>query len=108
MPRRNGAGIELLADPTRRRIIALLAVRALRPSTIATEVGLSRPATARQLHLLKDADLIWSARSNAERRALLYRINPCQHGAITAWLAGTAVGRPIAQAIDDDGQFREG
>jgi predicted transcriptional regulator len=84
MPRRNGAGIELLADPTRRRFIALLAVRALRPSTIATEVGLSRPATARQLHLLKDADLIWSARSNAERRALLYRINPCQHGAITA------------------------
>ena len=49
MPKRNGSGIALLADPTRRQIVGLLAVRSLRPSTIATEVGLSRPATSRQL-----------------------------------------------------------
>ena len=41
MPHRNGPGIELLADPTRRRIIALLAICARRPSTIAAELGLS-------------------------------------------------------------------
>ena len=104
MPRRNGSGIELLADPTRRRIVTLLAVRALRPSTIAKEIGLSRPATARQLHLLRDAGLIWSDRSPADRRAILYRINPRQHGVITAWLAGTNIGRPIGLPIDDDGR----
>ena len=108
MPQRSGPGIELLADPTRRRIVALLAVRALRPSTIATEIGLSRPATTRQLRLLRDAGLIRSAPSLADRRAVLYRIEPRQHGPITAWLAGTAVGRPIKMAIDDDGRLRDG
>jgi DNA-binding transcriptional ArsR family regulator len=108
MPHRCGSGIELLADPTRRRIIALLAVHALRPSTIATELGLSRPATTRQLHLLRDAGLIRSTPSFVDRRALLYSIQPRQHGPITAWLAGTDVGRPIALTIDDDGRLHHG
>jgi len=108
MPHRCGPGIELLADPTRRQIIALLAVRALRPSTIATELGLSRPATTRQLHILRDAGLIWSAPSLVDRRAVLYSIQPRQRGPITAWLAGTSVGRPIALAIDEDGRVTHG
>jgi len=108
MPHRCGPGIELLADPTRRQIIALLAVRALRPSTIATELGLSRPATTRQLHLLRDAGLILSTPSLVDRRAVLYSIRPRQHGPITAWLAGTGVGRSIALAIDDDGRVNHG
>lgn len=108
MPHRRGPGIELLADQTRRRIIALLALRALRPSTIVTELGLSRPATTRQLHLLRDAGLISSTPSLVDRRAVLYRIAPRQHGPITAWLAGTAVGRPIALALEDDGRVRHG
>ena len=108
MPHRNGAGIELLADPTRRRIIALLAIRALRPSTIASELGLSRPATTRQLHLLRDAGLISAALSVVDRRAVIYRIAPREHGPITAWLAGTAVGRPIALTIGNDGGVHDG
>jgi DNA-binding MarR family transcriptional regulator len=108
MPHRRGPGIELLADPTRRQIIALLAVRALRPPTIATELGLSRPATTRQLHILRDAELIRSTPSFVDRRAVLYSIQPRQHGPITAWLAGTGVGRPIALAIADDGRVNHG
>jgi len=108
MPHRNGPGIELLADPTRRRIIALLAIGARRPSTIATEIGLSRPATTRQLHLLRDAGLIAAMPSLVDRRAVLYVIAQRQHGPITAWLAGTEVGRPIALAIDDDGRLHHG
>jgi DNA-binding MarR family transcriptional regulator len=108
MPHRRGPGIELLADPTRRQIIALLAIRALRPSTIATELGLSRPATTRQLHLLRDGGLIRSAPSLVDRRAVLYSIQPRQLGPITAWLAGTGVGRPIALAIGDDGRVIHG
>ena len=84
MPHRNGPGIELLADPTRRRIIALLAIGARRPSTIATEIGLSRPATTRQLHLLRDAGLIAAMPSLVDRRAVLYVIAQRQHGPITA------------------------
>ena len=101
MPKRNGSGIALLADPTRRRIIALLAVRMLRPSTIAAEIGLSRPATSRQLRLLREAGLIRQTRSHFDRRSVLYSIDPLRHGPITAWLAGTGVGRPIEVTIDD-------
>jgi DNA-binding transcriptional ArsR family regulator len=93
-PKRNGQGIELLADPTRRRIIALLAIRPRRPSTIATEIGLSPPAVSRQLRLLRDAGLIRAQRSPVDGRGRRYAIEPRAHGAITAWLAGTGLGRP--------------
>jgi DNA-binding transcriptional ArsR family regulator len=97
MPRRNGPGIELLADPTRRRIIAALALCPRRPSSLATELGLSRPATTRQLNLLLDAGLVRAGRSITDGRARLYRIEPLAHGPITAWLAGTEIGRPAGR-----------
>jgi DNA-binding transcriptional ArsR family regulator len=92
MPKRNGTGIALLADPTRRRIVALLALRPRRPSTIAREIALSRPATSRQLHLLWEAGLIRIIPVPLDGRAVLYAIDDRQHGRITAWLAGTEVG----------------
>jgi DNA-binding transcriptional ArsR family regulator len=108
MPKRNGPGIELLADPTRRRIIAALAVSARRPSSLAAELGLSRPAISRQLRLLRDAGLIRTNRSLLDGRVVLYRLEPQRHGLVTAWLAGTGVGRPIALSIDESGRTREG
>jgi DNA-binding transcriptional ArsR family regulator len=93
MPRRNGTGIDLLADPTRRRIIALLALGHRRPSKLAAEIGLSRPATTRQLRLLEKAGLIASRPGYVDRRTVVYFIEPQRLGQITAWLAGTEVGR---------------
>lgn len=58
MPKKNGQGVELLADPTRRRLIAAIALRPRTPSSLAQEIGLSRAATTRQLHLLEGAGLI--------------------------------------------------
>ena len=98
MPKRNGHGIELLADPTRRRIIAVLAIRPRRPSAIAKEIGLSRPATSRQLRLLREAGLIRAQRSLIDGRSYRYSIEPRVHGAITAWLAGTGVAVPDPDA----------
>jgi DNA-binding transcriptional ArsR family regulator len=94
MPRRNGPGIELLADPVRRRIIAALALRPRRPSELALEIGLSRPAIARQLHLLRDSGLIRSGRSLLDGRVVLFYLERRQAGRITAWLAGTEIVRP--------------
>jgi DNA-binding transcriptional ArsR family regulator len=68
--------------------------------------GLSRPATTRQLHLLRDAGLVTTMRSTLDGRWLIYFLAPRAVGPITAWLAGTEVGRPIALAIDDDGVTR--
>ena len=104
MPKRNGTGIALLADPTRRKIVALLALRPRRPSSIAREIGLSRPATSRQLRLLREAGLIRVVPVLLEGRAVLYAINDRQHGRITAWLAGTEVGiEGLAPTAEADG-----
>ena len=97
MPRRNGPGIELLADPTRRRIIAVLAIRPWRPSMLAAELGLGRPVTSRQLRLLEGAGLIVSFRSLADGRVVVYHVDPRQHGPITAWLAGTEIAKPTTR-----------
>ena len=92
MPKRIGSGIELLADPTRRRIVALIARRVHRPSRIAEELGLSRPAVSRQLRLLFEANLLEAHGYPADRRSIAYHLNPLMAARMIAWLAGTEVG----------------
>lgn len=93
MPKRNGQGIDLLADPTRLRIVSLLALGTGAPTKIAKELGLSRPAISRQLSLLKNAGLISVRRGYVDGRKRVYFIEPRKLGQIAAWLAGTEVGR---------------
>ena len=94
MPSRNGVGMELLADPTRRAIVALIAVGVRRPARIAREMGLGRPATARQLGLLSRAGLIRWTWSRVDHRGRVYALEPRMMGQVLAWLAGVEVGRP--------------
>lgn len=94
MPHRNGTGIALLADPTRRRIIAMLAVRPQRSSELARRIALSRPAVSRQLRLLREAGLVIDHRMPIDRRDRFYSVDIRRQGAIIAWLAATEVGRP--------------
>lgn len=98
MPKRNGIGIDLLADPTRRQIVSLLALGIGQPSKIANELGLSRPAISRQLRHLRKAGLISVRKNFVDRRKLVYFIEPKRLGQITAWLAGTEVGRAFPEA----------
>ena len=88
MSRRAAEDIELLADPTRRRIVALIAGRVRHPADIAEAIGLSRPATSRQLRLLTEAELLRWAWSRIDRRRRIYVIDPAMQEAIIAWLAG--------------------
>ena len=92
MPKRNGRGIELFADPTRRRIVTLLAAQPMRSAVIARELGRSRPATTRQLRLLEDAGLVRGWTSVMDGRAVIYAIDPMALRPIIAWLAGTWTG----------------
>ena len=94
---------DLLADPIRRRIIAALALRPRRASSVAAEIGLSRAATARQLQLMVQAGLVGSRRSYIDRRAVLYGIEPAMQRQITAWLAQSS---PIGSDHDDEGTGR--
>ena len=88
MPTRKAVGIELLADPTRRRIVALIAARVRHPADIAAAIGLSRPAVSRQLRLLTEAGLIRWTWSNLDRRSRVYIVDPAMQAPIIAWLAG--------------------
>ena len=88
MPLRAAEGIELLADPTRRRIVALIAGRVRHPADIAAAIGLSRPAVSRQLSLLVEAGLIRWRWSLIDRRSRNYDIDPAHREPIIAWLAG--------------------
>ena len=99
MPTRMAEGIEMLADPTRRRIVALLAARVWHPSDIAAAIGLGRPAVSRQLRLLTDAGLVRWRWSRVDRRSRDYFIDPMMQAPIIAWLAGVDLRnvRPIAR-----------
>jgi DNA-binding transcriptional ArsR family regulator len=88
MPIRAAEGIELLADPTRRRIVALVAARVWHPADIANAIGLSRPAVSRQLGLLVRAGLLRWTRPPFDDRSRDYFIDPVVQAPVIAWLAG--------------------
>ena len=92
MPRRNGDGLALLADPTRRDIVAILAIRPTRPSVLAKRLGLSRSAVSRQLRLLAEAGLVVAHPWVPDGRSVAYTLEFRSQGRIIAWLAGTEVG----------------
>src|SRR5258706_4131816 len=99
MARRMAEGIELLADPTRRRIVALVAARVWHPRDIAAAIGLSRPAVSRQLSLLTGGGLLRRRTSPIDRRSRDYFIDPAMREPIIAWLAGVDLRnvRPIVR-----------
>jgi len=93
MPRQAAQGIELLADATRRQLLALIAGHIRHPSDLADALGLSRPAVSRQLRLLLDAGLVRWTRSTIDRRSRVYAIDPAMRDSILAWLAGVDLRR---------------
>jgi DNA-binding transcriptional ArsR family regulator len=77
-----------LADPTRRRILEVLAVHGGgTASTLATELPVSRQAVVKHLAVLDRAGLVAGRRSGREVRYLLC---PRRLDATAQWLAGLA------------------
>jgi DNA-binding transcriptional ArsR family regulator len=75
--------LEALADPTRRRIVELLAERDRDAGEIASYFRVSRPAVSRHLRVLREHGLVRS-RGVAQRR--LYSLDPEPLEEIDAWL----------------------
>ncbi len=75
--------LEALADPTRRRIVELLADGERTVAELASAFATSRPAVSRHLRVLRDAGLV-EVRTDAQRR--LYRIRPQPLQEIDSWL----------------------
>ena len=73
-----------LADPTRAKIIEVLARRDLSAGEIAARFPVSRPAVSRHLRVLRKARLV-SSRGEAQRR--VYSLNPKGLDEIDKWVA---------------------
>lgn len=75
--------IEALADPTRRRIVELLAEGERSAGEIAAEFETSRPGVSRHLRVLREHGLV-RARGDGQRR--LYSLDPAPLAELDAWL----------------------
>jgi DNA-binding transcriptional ArsR family regulator len=73
-----------LADPTRRRIVELLAAGELSAGEIAGRFAVSAPAISQHLRVLRAAALV-RVRAEAQRR--IYELDPDGFAALDAWLA---------------------
>jgi DNA-binding transcriptional ArsR family regulator len=76
--------LEALADPTRRRILELLAGDERSAGDLASQFAISRPAVSRHLRVLREHGLV-RARGEAQRR--LYSLDPAPLAELDAWLA---------------------
>ena len=62
-----------IADPTRRAILALLAMQALTPNAMAENFDMSRQAVSKHIKVLQECELIIPEQSGRE---IYYHFNP--------------------------------
>jgi DNA-binding transcriptional ArsR family regulator len=74
---------QVLADPTRRRILDLLLERPRPVGELVEQLGLTQPGTSKHLRVLREAGLV-AARQDAQRR--WYELRPGPLTEIDAWL----------------------
>jgi DNA-binding transcriptional ArsR family regulator len=78
------ATFEVLAEPSRRRILDLLRDEERSVGELVDRMPLSQPGVSRHLRVLRDAGLV-DVRRDAQRR--MYAVNPEPLAEIDAWLA---------------------
>ena len=74
---------EVLAEPTRRQIVELLAEGERSAGEIASHFSTSRPGISRHLRVLREHGLV-NAREEAQRR--LYSLDPAPFEELDEWL----------------------
>jgi DNA-binding transcriptional ArsR family regulator len=75
--------LNALADPTRQRIVEMLAERELSAGAIADHFDVSAPAISQHLKILKDAHLV-QVRADAQRR--IYALDPAGFDELEQWV----------------------
>jgi DNA-binding transcriptional ArsR family regulator len=98
--------LSALADPTRRRIVELLAAGELRSGEIAGRFKISAPAISQHLKVLRQARLV---RARVEAQHRVYELDPAGFTELDQWLHGIrhfwhgrldALQRELRQALD--------
>ncbi|HVU25910.1 MAG TPA: metalloregulator ArsR/SmtB family transcription factor [Opitutus sp.] len=75
-----------IADPTRRRIVELLAERERTAGELVAAFDLSAPAISQHLKVLREAGLV-TVRAEGQRRVQI--LNPDGFGELEAWMEKT-------------------
>jgi DNA-binding transcriptional ArsR family regulator len=78
--------LSALADPTRRRIVELLAQRDRTAGELVDEFDLSAPAISQHLNVLREAGLVVT---RAEGQTRIQALNPAGLDEVGAWLDRT-------------------
>lgn len=74
---------QAIADPTRRAIIALIALQAMTPNAIAEHFDTTRQAVSKHLRILTECELV---RQEQKGREIYYSLETEQLKAVTDWL----------------------
>jgi DNA-binding transcriptional ArsR family regulator len=72
-----------LSDPTRQRIIEMLATGALSSGDIARQFAMTAPAVSQHLKTLREARLV---RVRVEAQKRIYELDPRGVGELTEWI----------------------
>jgi DNA-binding transcriptional ArsR family regulator len=75
---------DVLAEPTRRRILDLLLERPRPVGELVEELQISQPGTSKHLRVLREAGLV-TVDKQAQRR--IYTLSPAPLAELDAWLA---------------------
>jgi len=75
---------DVLAEPTRRRILDLLLERSRPVGELVDELGLSQPGVSKHLRVLRESGFV-RVRQDAQRRWYELRLEPLAE--VDAWLA---------------------
>ena len=78
-----GTVFQVLAEPTRRRILDLLVGGDRTVTDLVAELGMTQPAVSKHLRVLRDAGLV-EARVDAQHR--IYRLRPEPLRQVDEWL----------------------
>ncbi|HBK89898.1 MAG: metalloregulator ArsR/SmtB family transcription factor [Cyclobacteriaceae bacterium] len=74
---------QAIADPTRRAIIALIALQALTPNALAEHFDISRQAVSKHLRILTECDLV---KQESRGREIYYQLEVKKIKEVDQWL----------------------
>jgi DNA-binding transcriptional ArsR family regulator len=75
---------QAIADPTRRAIIALIALQAMTPNAIADNFNMTRQAVSKHLRILTECDLL---KQEQKGREIYYSLEIDKMKEIDQWIA---------------------
>ena len=74
---------QAIADPTRRAILALLALQAMTPNALAEHFNSSRQAVSKHIKILTECEVV---KQQQNGREIYYHFNPKKMKEIDVWL----------------------